>query len=203
MIKLLLIVLISFFINIVSGHQRWPVKVAKAGCKFEYKENYVDKTHILEVIEALPFPEMRIETNSRPSLEGIIKGLEVRGDVKNLICPCYDQKGLEMLFPLNVGKKVIIKKSLVKEKVEVLKYRKSPYFTGTNEYLIQHSLEDSAATPPLYFINFDMWWNLELGFYTESKVPKHLISLKLISTNCAPKSLTKRSKGSDSIDLGE
>ena len=199
MIKMLILVLLSFVSNSIYADDKWPIKVADIGCTFEYKEFYgSDEPQIVEVIEVLPFPEIRIQNNSdrdpknplRPLLSEI-EGVKLedlkRGKTKNLFCDCSENEGLDNLFPLSVGKRLVWEGDTSFNNVfEVVKYRESPYFEDTSEYLIEFSTPADFSYYPRFGPKFRMWWNVELGFYTEKETPRHMAGMKFKSTNCAP-----------------
>ena len=202
MIKILILVSISYISTVVYADDTWPTKVAEVGCKFEYKGFYGTPDEVVEIIELPPFPEIRIETNRDINLDPNIKSMSEllaeaagkrienlkRGKTKNLFCDCYDFEGLDNLFPLSVGKRTIWKDKITFDNiVEVVKYRKSPYFVNTNEYLISYSIPANFSYFPRFGPKYRLWWNVELGFYTEKEKPLNLTGTKLISSTCEPK----------------
>lgn len=214
MTKFLLITLLSLISSLVFADDLWPTKIAAVGCKFEYKRIYSNESETLEIIEKLPFPKMQIErgwdrNKGQVSMAELLanaagnefdKSKQKRGSNRNLFIYGYmDKNGLSDLFPLFVGKRLgwseflSINTLLSKGKIEVLKRRKSPYFKDTDEHLIQFSIQythfESLAqydTPHSYRPMYRLWWNTELGFYTEDEVILHDMSKKLHSTNCPP-----------------
>jgi len=196
MIKILILVLLSYISTISYAEDKWPTKVAEVGCKFEYKGIYSDN-YIVQVIDVLPFPEIRIETNRDANFKSMAELLaeaqgkilknQKKGTTKNIFCDCIEAISLENFFPLSVGKRVVWKDHTSFNNVfEVVKYRKSPYFADTNEYLIQYSTPVDFAYYPRFGPKYRMWWNVELGFYTEKETPLHMEGYKFLSTNCPP-----------------
>jgi len=202
MTKILLFVIFSLISNIVYANNTWPMKIAEVGCKFEFKDDFGDYIYKLEITETLQFPEIRVKRTDPGHLLFQKKYItdekeKTKGLVTDLFPWFGKDKGLINLFPLSVGKLVKQKELVVQNKTgtesvfaehiaEVLKFRKSPYIENSNEYLIQLSRSDIFIDNPSYIVIYRMWWNVELGFYTEDETPRNKDIKKFISTNCYP-----------------
>ncbi len=188
-----MVLLLSCTFNLALADNLWPTKVANIGCKFEYEFVYGKEKTKLEIIKHLSFPKILIEIDGAPphGLQKLQHPDINRGSIRSLFTYSLNSSELDLrrLFPLKVGKSIKSKESAItKDLVKVLKYRKSPYFENSNEYLIQHSLLfDTLKNPPVYKARYQMWWNIELGFYTEDEYTGRPMTKKLSFTDCAPK----------------
>jgi len=199
--KLFIIFLLSCISTLVYAED-WPTKLAEVGCSFEFVEKIGEHKTFRnrEVTELLPFPQVRIQRvtkgmekeaeKNQKFLDFIGKTDAKGGIVSNIFCGdrwCGDsidsfKNQQEALFPLKVGNRIEIP-AITKTVVEILEHRKSNYFENTNEYLIQTSINLGSNTSSLTPAH-RIWWNKELGFYTEIENIRLMTHEKLINTTC-------------------
>lgn len=156
--------------------QDWPVKLLPVGCKITFENSPDGSREELEITGHLPFPQIRIKSDvgaRMAALLGEISGKTYNGTPSPSLF-CGDACGAggrfaraqRRLFPLKVGRKIAFQ-GLQYTEIEVLRQRRSAYISGTDEFLIQTSIIPfGGALMPAYRI----WWNPELGFYTEREV---------------------------------
>jgi len=204
---LIVITFIPISSSLMANH--WPTKESKLGCEFQY-DNYsklpkYNKTDIFKVKKKLPFPQLDSNSTNK-----VIKTTPTHLFC-NSICSLKNNQFAEefrKIFPLEINKKVVIdvdKNSLFMHGVanitlKVIERRKSPYLIKSNEYLVETSIGRNSIIDdePYYVTVRRLWWNTELGFFTEMITPIYTYRIK--SASCLPEnSLIQYDEKLDSV----
>ena len=191
-------ILISLF-TIPALAETWPTKIAPIGCKFEFKEDIPnwENSSSIEILEHLSFPKIRVNSirNGKSASASAASLLGVPDDgsiINSLFCNnwcqtrdknfSFEQKAL---FPMKVGNRVEIP-AIQKIIIEVLKKRDSPFIDGSTEFFVQTSIDnlgDGSVITPAYSI----WWNVDLGFFTERVIKRLATHDILTNASCGIK----------------
>ncbi|MEM9715803.1 MAG: hypothetical protein AAF826_04740 [Pseudomonadota bacterium] len=185
---------ITIFLASSLSAADWPIRIAELGCKFEFVERQgnTNEATSFEISEVLEFPKIRAVTettgsNTRSSMADLLGKADNGTVIDSVFCGDWcigannsSEKQLE-LIPLQVGNAIEVS-SVATSKVQVIEQRFSPIFEGSIEYLVRTSI--GGAGNENLAIARDIWWNVELGFFTELKDYRNVQDLQLVATSC-------------------